>query len=312
MKHHTKLLALVTILLALASCNENPLQPSEGPLLPGGPEDPLAPGGPIDGRLAFVSSRDGIDTIYLADESGVTRLAPGDRPAWSPDGSQIAFNGVDGAQGIFVMNSDGTGVRHLGRGGNPDWSPDGRRIVFDLNGEGIFAMNADGSAVERLIDHGRVRTPSGGDCFLQTPAWSPDGRHIAFVCASYDDPWEIHLVNADGSNPRRFACCTGDSAPTWSFDGLQIAFDAGGRSIVVENVDGSGRRTVVRDGFWADWSGDGRFAFTRITGPGPTYLDGDETRIFVTAENGGERQLIPNAVNPAAPVYGDSQPAWAP
>jgi Tol biopolymer transport system component len=305
MKHRQGLLSLVTIFVALASCNKNPVQPSEGPNPAPPGSGPPAPGQPIGGRLAFVSTRDGTRNIYLADESGVRRLAPGDRPAWSPDGSQIAFNGADG---ISMMNADGTGVRSLGRGSNPDWSPDGTRIAFnDGDGEGIFVMNADGSGVGKLIDHQLVRTPSGGECGVVWPAWSPDGRRIAFVCAAYEEVWQIHMVSADGSNPRRLIDSTtsffAQSEPTWSSDGSQIAFDSVSFRIDVVNVDGSNLRTVVNNGFWADWSADGRFAFTRRTGLG--------TRIFVATEGGAESQLIPDAVNPAMPNYGDSQPAWA-
>jgi Tol biopolymer transport system component len=274
---------------------------------------------PIGGRLAFASTRDGSLSIYVADESGVKRLASGYQPAWSPDGFQIAFNGA-ADEGTFVMNADGTGVRFLGRGFNPDWSPDGQRIVFNDEGSGIFVMNADGSAIGRLIGSGRVKTPRGFDCRLYWPAWSPDGQHIAFVCASYDDIWQIHLMNPDGSNARPLSteCCSTQAEPAWSSDSLRIAFNGVHRNfdnlnIDVINVDGSGLRSpAVPDGFSPDWSKDGRLAFTRTTGPGPTLLGGFETRIFVATEGGDARQIVPDAVNPERSLYGDSDPDWAP
>ena len=62
-------------------------------------------------------------------------------PAWSPDGSQIAFSRVDGSdQGdtdIFVMNVDGSDVRQLTESDaadtRPAWSPDGRSLLIVSN-----------------------------------------------------------------------------------------------------------------------------------------------------------------------------------
>jgi hypothetical protein len=99
---------------------------------------------------------------------------------------------------------------------------------------------------------------------------------------------------------------------TWSANGSDIAFDAASYRIDADNVDGSNLRTIVNNGFWAHWSADGRFALTRRTGPGPTPFGGFETRIFVPIEGGAQRQLIPNAVNPAVALFGDNQPDWAP
>jgi Tol biopolymer transport system component len=305
------ILALVTIVVALESCSKGPVQPSPPPA-----SAPPISSPPIGRPLAFVSTRDGTRNIYVADDSGIRRLAPGDRPAWSPDGSRIAFNGASG-EGVFVMNVDGTSERYLARGGNPDWSPDGTRIIFnDADEQGIFVMNADGSGVVRLVDSRVVRTPTGRDCGLYWPAWSPDGQRIAFLCATYEDVWQIHIANADGSNTRRLLESTTNffvqSDATWSPNGSEIAFDAAPYRIDAVNVDGSNLRTVVNNGFWADWSADGRFAFTRRTGPGPTPFGGFETRIFVATEGGAQLQLIPDVIYPAVALYGDSQPEWAP
>jgi Tol biopolymer transport system component len=92
----------------------------------------------LNGKIAFVSDRDGNSEIYVMDPDGsdVTRLTndpAGDlAPAWSPDGRRIAF--VRNRE-IVVMNADGTGVTQLTDGrccsDNPAWSPDGRSIAFD-------------------------------------------------------------------------------------------------------------------------------------------------------------------------------------
>ena len=79
--------------------------------------------------IAFVSSRDGDYAIYLmeadgsgqerlTDERGDTSTAEGVQfqtdPAWSPDGTRIAFASArEGSFDIYVMNADGTGTTRL-------------------------------------------------------------------------------------------------------------------------------------------------------------------------------------------------------
>lgn len=96
-------------------------------------------------------------------------------PAWSPDGSQIAFATNPGSDryDIYVMNLDGSGLRRLT--GNkfaksderaPAWSPDGGWIAFTSTISGtnqIFIMSADGAETQTLIT---------GD----VAAWEPDWR----------------------------------------------------------------------------------------------------------------------------------------
>src|SRR5438128_1767197 len=89
-----------------------------------------------------------------ADGSGMTdltsSLAKDESPAWSHDGSKIAFMSSrgGGALEIFVMNSDGTGVVPVTSGSLqaefPSWSPDGAYIAFDRSLH-IWVTKVDGS-----------------------------------------------------------------------------------------------------------------------------------------------------------------------
>ena len=70
-------------------------------------------------------------------------------PAWSPDGTHIAFQAYrDGnAEQLRRMHSDGSGqinLMNMDYDGEPAWSPDGSRIAF-ISGYGLWATNADGS-----------------------------------------------------------------------------------------------------------------------------------------------------------------------
>jgi len=94
-------------------------------------------------------------------------------PAWSPDGSKIAFvSARDGNQEIYMMNVDSTGLKNISNhpadDADPSWSPDGLKIVFTSNRDGeyyqIFIMNIDGSDVIQI-------TSDYGNKF--SPAWRP-------------------------------------------------------------------------------------------------------------------------------------------
>jgi Tol biopolymer transport system component len=152
----------------------------------------------VNGKIAFQSHRDGNWEIYVmnADGSGQTRLtlnaAADTEPAWSPDGSKIAFvstrDSAVGRSDVYVMNADGSGQTRLtfgglvggGLGGNPAWSPDGTRIAFD-DTSNVYVMNANGSAVTNFF----LMSPNPELLSMNYPAWSPDGSKIAFSPPSY-------------------------------------------------------------------------------------------------------------------------------
>ncbi|HEX7846814.1 MAG TPA: PKD domain-containing protein, partial [Chitinophagaceae bacterium] len=145
------------------------------------------------GKIVFVSDRDGNMEIYTcnADGSNVTRLtnnagADGD-PAWSPDGTRIAFirnMDIYGAGNLWIINADGSNPvqrTFTNDAKNPAWSPDGTRIAFtDMVDQ---ASNA-GIPIIVMMDlaNGTVSALSNslGSSVEPSAAWSPDGTKIAF------------------------------------------------------------------------------------------------------------------------------------
>lgn len=108
-------------------------------------------------------------------EGGATRrLATGYAPAWSPDGTRIAFvvTRVGDAQ-IYVMNANGTDARRLTFKGvhlQPAWSSDGRWLAYlaaDERGLGLYVMRPDGTGRRRLGD------AAGDLSMLPVMAWQP-------------------------------------------------------------------------------------------------------------------------------------------
>ncbi len=212
--------------------------------------------------------------VMDGDGSEVQRLAPGDVPALSADGTSIAFvRTTEAGTGIWVMKPDGSGQSQLtsnahGMDESPTWSPNGIEMAFDRSTRfgtprRIYVVKIDGTGLEPLTDR---------DWDRFEPAWSPDGSQIAFVTAgpgtieANGNPPQIWVMDADGSDQRQLTSVPfGAWRPAWSSDGSQIAFDDGGSAIYVINADGNGLRRLGPSivGFDPTWSPDGnRIAFT--------------------------------------------------
>jgi Tol biopolymer transport system component len=281
------------------------------PTNPPVPTSPFPLAGSFDGRIAFVSSRDGLpQTIHVTASGAIVSLTVGGDPSWSWDGQRIAFDvsELGYSSVIHIMNADGSGDHDLLLVGSlPAWSPDDKTLVF-ASPEGIATANVDGSGLRVLI-----RNDSLGLGEVSSPAWSPDGQGLAFT-SSTPDPWgdgsaAIFIAKADGSEPRPLS----DNAfgrPRWSPNGSMIA-SASVNGIVTVNADGSGFQVHAVDmpPFVGDidWSPDGGSLlfsdYTRMTCC---------IRIFVVDLNGGlVQQLIPDQPGLPPANYWDWQPTWA-
>jgi hypothetical protein len=178
-------------------------------------------------------------------------------PAWSPDGTKIAFSSkLGGTGGIMIVNADGSGLTRVTsdpNDGEPTWSPDGTKLAFVHVSTGrrrLVSSNLDGTGLT-------VLTPGLGRD-VDDPEWSPDGTRITF-----SDSADVYVVNADGSN---LVDLTADPAqfgradnPSWSPDGSRIAY-VYLTSIKVMAPDGTGATTLASSlgQVWEiSWSPDG-------------------------------------------------------
>jgi Tol biopolymer transport system component/outer membrane protein OmpA-like peptidoglycan-associated protein len=200
-------------------------------------------------------------------------------PAWSPDGSRIAFQSDrDGDPDVYVMNADGSDVRQLtnspGFDGAPSWSPDGTRIAFASERTGnsdVFVMGADGSGQTPI-----TQTPG----FDSRPAWSPDGSRIAFE-SDRDGNIEMYAAAPDGSGPTRLTTYP-------EFDGWANWLASGAGLAIGRDVNGNGDVVIL--------SPDGRSAVNLTNSPGvadsrPAPAP-DGSRIAYASKVGGVFQIF--------------------
>jgi TolB protein len=208
-------------------------------------------------------------------------------PTWSPDGTQIAYMGMIGADtfesgdeqlpDIYVVNVDGSDRRNLTSTPDwievaPEWSPDGKQIAFmseDINQDSLTlsVISADGSSRRSLtdLDWQPYRGTNGYLLWISGLSWSPDGTRIAFSdrATTGNDSWPVHLyvINADGTGRRDLTEAQPGSAlfPAWSPDGTKIAFVTDrddDEALYVMDADGSNPRRIAgsptRLGF-PDW-----------------------------------------------------------
>jgi Tol biopolymer transport system component len=136
-------------------------------------------------------------------------------PAWSPDGSRIAFaSDRDGDSEVYVIGVSGSGLvqltRNEGYDGRPRWSPDGSQIAFETDREGdwdIFIMNADGSDPQPVTANAK---PSDWQ-----HSWSPDGKWLVYISDS-SGASDLYIIRPDGTDPRRLTNNSGaEVSPVW-------------------------------------------------------------------------------------------------
>ncbi|HYX20653.1 MAG TPA: hypothetical protein VFA98_07390, partial [Thermoanaerobaculia bacterium] len=195
----------------------------------------LSPDGQL---LAFVHRAKGKSNVF-AQRAGSRKPAnltadcdrESDAPAFSPDGSQIAYTSQCGDGGLFVMSATGENVRRLAPfGSNPAWSPDAREIVFATEPVARpYGRQGTSELWAVEVGSGKTRRVLTGIDAVQ-PNVSPHGLRIVYwglpTGGSQRDIWTIPFAGLKpGEKP---VAVTNDPPvdwnPVWAADGKAIYF----------------------------------------------------------------------------------------
>lgn len=209
---------------------DDPTQPATRLSPPGSPAEREGAWSPDGTRLAFHSqAEDASGDVFVAQVQGrvlenrrnLTPRQPGDplispdvTPAWSPDGTRIAFTSYrSGSPALWVMNADGSQLRQLTETSPqhgdyfPTWSPDGQWLAFQR-------LSVEAAVI------GRIPVAGGTPEFFAfagrayAPAWSPDGAWIAFS-GLVEGEYDIHVRPVAGGPIFRLRHPGADQGPSW-------------------------------------------------------------------------------------------------
>jgi TolB protein len=198
-------------------------------------------------RVAYVTvSGEGANRRYnlqVADTDGynpqsvIASNEPIMSPAWSPDGTKIAYVSFESRTSAIYVQTLASGERRKvsdapGINGAPAFSPDGSRLALTLSKGGnpdIYVMNLGSGGLNKITDYSGIDTE---------PNWSRDGRSIVFTSDRGGKP-QLYLVPASGGAAERL-----------TYDGDYNArgvFSPDGRSLAMVHGKGGDYRIAVMD-----------------------------------------------------------------
>jgi Tol biopolymer transport system component len=254
---------------------------------------------------------DGSDAVRLTEDPAYDGA-----PAWSLDGTQIAFvSDRSGEAQVFLMDADGGNVRQLTtdlQNDAPIWLPDGEQIAIrTTDGQGLYWWRVLNLNTHQIVD----LTEPSYDFYFQKQAWSPTDPVIAYMSLTEqagrnDGSSQIHVKAIDGSYDQALTDnIWANVNPVWSPDGQRLAFlsEMHGEynvfALYVMDADGGKVRQISEPTFTESavysWSPDGKQIAI-----GDIFLG---HILLIDAASGRSRELVPVAEGETI-----MEPAWQP
>lgn len=210
--------------------------------------------GAFSTRIAYVTVQHkaataSVHTLWIADADG---YAPRDilnspteimSPAWSPDGTKLAYSRFENDHFVLYVQDIATTTREivangLGHNGAPAWSPDGTKLALamqhkrntaDAGNFDIYLLDLSSKKLTRFTDHWAVETH---------PAWSPDGSYLVFTSDRGGRPQIYRKALAGGKEVRL------------TFEGVEndrASFSPNGKMLAMIHANGGEYRVAVFD-----------------------------------------------------------------
>ena len=208
-------------------------------------------------RIVYVNRQGKKFSLVVADSDGHNEQAvlmqnePIMSPAWSPDGSHLAYVSFETGHAVVYVQSLYTNQRavvanYRGSNSAPAWSPDGKQMAVVLTRDGssqIYLVRPDGSGLRRLTFSGAIDTE---------PDFSPNGQHLLFT-SDRGGSAQIYRMPVAGGPAQRMTFDEGTNfSPRHSPDGKGFVFShlINGRFHISVQDFQTGQMSLLTDGGW--------------------------------------------------------------
>jgi TolB protein len=237
--------------------------------------------GAFSTRIAYVTKAGPRYSLWVADADGenaqpaLTSPEPIISPAWSPNGTQLAYVSFESRKPVVYVHDIASGRRRLVanfRGSNsaPAWSPDGRTLAVTLSRDGASQLYAIDAAAG-----GEPRRLSQSSSIDTEPAFSPDGKSIYFVSDRGGSPQIYRMPASGGAVDRVTFTGSYNISPAVSPDGRWLAY--------ISRVSGAFKLHVM------DLSSGSATAITdTVADESPSFAPNGRLVIYATKQQGRE------------------------